>query len=119
MARILVVDDEPYARRYMRRVLERAGHQVQDAGDSQQALASLRATAVDLVITDLIMPHGRGIDGITTCRKEFPAIKIIAISAVAAYLTVAKRVGAHAALEKPFNNRILLDTVDIVLTTPS
>ncbi len=119
MARILVVDDEVHARRYMRRVLERAGHEVDDAGDSLQALETLRRQDVDMIITDLLMPHGRGIDGITACRKEFPKVKIIAVSAVAAYLSVAESVGAHAALEKPFNNRVLLDTVTDVLMRPN
>lgn len=116
MARILVVDDEAYARRYMRRVLERAGHDVCEAGDGHQGLAILRSQAFDLLVTDLIMPQGRGIEEITACRKEFPEIKVIAVSGVDGYLEVARRVGAHAALEKPFNNRELLEAVDEVLS---
>ena len=116
MARIMVVDDEGYARRYMRRVLKRVGHEVHEATDGHQALAVLRAHPVDLLITDLIMPQGRGIEEITACRKEFPKLKIIAVSGVAAYLNVARRVGAHVTLEKPFNNRELLEAVDELLS---
>ena len=63
------------------------------------------------MITDLLMPTGRGMDTITTCRREFPATKIIAISGVGAYLPVARRLGAHTTLEKPINNRELVKAV--------
>jgi len=115
MARILVVDDEPYARTYMRRVLERGGHEVSEAGDSHQAMKSIREQPQELIIMDLIMPHGRGMDGITACRKEFPAVKIIAVSGVAAYLSVAESVGAHVVLEKPINKKTLLKAIASLL----
>ncbi len=111
MARILVVDDELYFRNFVRRVLERAGHQVTEADGGAMALAAMRKSPADILITDLLMPTGRGIDTITACRKEFPDTIIIAISGVGAYLPVARRLGAHHTLEKPINNRELVNTV--------
>jgi len=115
MARILVVDDEHFMRNFMRRVLERAGHEVEEADGGHEAMERLRATHFDVLITDLLMPTGRGMESITSSRKEFPDTAIIAISAVGAYLSVAERLGAQRTLEKPFNNRELLAAVTACL----
>ena len=115
MARLLVVDDEHFMRNFMRRVLERAGHEVEEADGGNEALEKLREGAFDVLITDLLMPTGRGMESITSCRKEFPDMAIIAISAVGAYLEVAVRLGATRTLEKPFNNRELVRAVDACL----
>ena len=117
MASVLVVDDELYFRNFVRRVLERAGHQVREADGGASAIAAMREARADVLITDLLMPTGRGIDTITTCRKEFPDTMIIAISGVGAYLPVAKRLGAHHTLEKPINNRELVNTVALFRAT--
>jgi two-component system chemotaxis response regulator CheY len=111
VARILVVDDELYFRNFVRRVLERAGHEVTEADGGAAALEAMKESAADILITDLLMPTGRGIDTITACRKRFPDTIIIAISGVGAYLPVARRLGAHHTLEKPINNRELVNTV--------
>lgn len=111
MARILVVDDELYFRSFVRRLLERAGHQVREADGGAEAIALLEEAPADIVITDLLMPTGRGIDTITACRKQFPQTVIIAVSGVGAYLPVAQRLGAHHVLEKPIANRVLIELV--------
>ena len=115
MARILVVDDEHFMRTFMRRALERAGHEVAEADGGTQAMEELRTSHFDILITDLLMPTGRGMESITACRKEFPRTSIIAISAVGAYLEVAERLGAQRSLEKPFNSRELLAAVEACL----
>ncbi len=115
MARILVVDDEHFMRNFMRRVLERAGHEVDEADGGHEAMERLRESKFDVLLTDLLMPTGRGMESITACRREFPDTAIIAISAVGAYLSIAERLGARRTLEKPFNNRELLDAVDACL----
>ena len=115
MARILVVDDELYFRSFVKRVLERAGHEVREADGGAEAIAMLKAAPADVLITDLLMPTGRGIDTITTCRKEFPDTVIIAISGVGAYLPVAQRLGAHHVMEKPINNRALVELISVSL----
>ena len=112
VARILVVDDELYFRSFVRRVLERAGHEVREADGGNQALEMLAESPADIVITDLLMPTGRGMDTITSCRKKFPDTVIIAISGIGAYLPVAQRLGAHHTMEKPINNRALVELVE-------
>src|SRR5438034_9091861 len=80
MARIIVIDDNDAARVTMRRVLEKAGHQVLEASDGDAGLKLLAEIGVTLVITDIFMP---GQDGIVTLRritKEFPGARVIAVS---------------------------------------
>ena len=59
MSRVLVVDDEPDMRFILRRIFERAGHEVTDAGDGVAALREAEQARPDLVITDMMMPPSR------------------------------------------------------------
>ena len=62
MACVLVVDDEPDLRFLHRRVLERAGHQVIEAGDGAAAWQKVREVEPDLVLTDIMMPVMNGVE---------------------------------------------------------
>src|ERR1022692_4687332 len=70
MPRILVVDDEPDERFLLRRRLEQAGHEVTDAADGAAALAIVRASPPDLVITDMMMPVMDGAELIQRLRSD-------------------------------------------------
>ena len=110
MARILVVDDEEGIRTLIRNMLVREGHQVTTACDGVEALRVVDSQAVDLVITDLIMPEMEGVEMISELRRRFPAIKIIAMSGggmggAVDYLRLAKALGAGQTLAKPFRPR--------------
>ncbi len=65
-ARVLVVDDEPIARRGLRAMLEKGYYQVETAGGGAEALELLPRFRPDLVLLDIIMP---GMDGLETCRR--------------------------------------------------
>jgi CheY-like chemotaxis protein len=80
MARILVIDDEPLARRAVVRMLETLGHEVREASDGTSGLRLWREASADLVITDLAMPDLTGFEVIGILRAESPALPIIAIS---------------------------------------
>jgi hypothetical protein len=117
LARILVADDEPGVRAFLREVLERAGYEVLEAADGKQALRQARAVRVDLVITDLIMPEQEGIETIKALRQEMPGIGIIAISGRfdGPWLQIAASLGADAVLAKPLTEELLLSRVAEVL----
>jgi len=66
LSRVLVVDDEAGIRRVVRDALERAGHDVETAGDGEEALARFEQGAFDLLITDWNMP---GVDGFELVRR--------------------------------------------------
>ena len=116
-ARILVTDDEPGVRSFLRTVLEQAGFDALEAADGKQALYQVRSTRVELVIIDLVMPEQEGIETIQALRREFPDIGIIAISGAfgGRCLSTAKALGADAALDKPVAPQVLLTTVEAVL----
>ena len=105
MFRILVVDDEPDLRHLLRRIFERAGHEVADAGDGAVALASACASPPDLVVTDMMMPVMSGAELIMRLRAD-PATAHIPILAATGDAQLAA--GADAVLTKPYRPKELL-----------
>ncbi len=99
MARILVVDDEPAQRFALRRIFERAGHEVTDAGDGAAALRAVRESPPDLVVTDMMMPVMGGNELIRRLRFE-PATAGIPILAASSDPDLA--VDADAVISKPY-----------------
>lgn len=101
------MDDEPAVRELLRIVLEREGHTVIEAGNGRKAMRALAGAAVDVVITDIIMPEQEGMETIGEIRRLRPEIKIIAMSGGGRRLTMdflplATRLGADLTFEKPF-----------------
>jgi two-component system, OmpR family, KDP operon response regulator KdpE len=80
MATILVVDDEPPIRRFLRTSLGAVGHRVVTAEDAAGALAALAADKPDIVILDLGLPDKSGLDVIAEIRQR-SAVPIIVLSA--------------------------------------
>jgi len=117
---VLVVDDHEDVRISLRRILEDAGHVVLDAVDGATAIGLLRDAKVDLVITDLFMPGQDGIVTIRRIRKEYPAVKIIAMSGGGFggqldLLKDAVLLGAATALRKPIGSEELLEAIRTTL----
>jgi CheY-like chemotaxis protein len=121
MPSVLVVDNEGQIRQLIREALEQAGYHVTEACDGKEALQQYRLAPVDLVIMDILMPEQDGLETIATLRREFPNVKVIAITGgsdmigILNFLDVAKMLGAHSALQKPFEMKTLLDTVQAEL----
>jgi YesN/AraC family two-component response regulator len=118
---ILVVDDEPVILRLLQDTLEDAGYSVTTANNGRKATRLIQENSFDLIITDIIMPELEGIGLIRNTQRDFPEIKIIAISGGGLigpnnYLEVAKSVGASASLLKPVIRSELLATVKKVLS---
>ena len=119
MAQILLIDDDDLLRGVLAKALGHAGHDVIQAADGQQGIELSRATTVDLVITDLIMPVKEGVETIVQLRRERPQLPIIAISGGVTnsevYLKIAAKIGAKRILAKPFTPQELLATIREVL----
>jgi two-component system, chemotaxis family, chemotaxis protein CheY len=116
MARILIVDDEESDRLFERSILSDAGHALYFAPDGEVALEVYRERAVDLVITDLHMPHVNGLRLIRELREMHPEAVVIAISGVSAdQLDLAADMGAIRTLYKPVLPALLLKAVDEAL----
>lgn len=121
MAAIIVIDDDAAVCRFVRAVLERAGHDVVEAHDGEEGVRLFRSAPAELVITDLYMPGQDGIETIQQLRAEFPGVRILAMSGGASAgvdgpLEDARLLGADAALAKPFDIAQLSATVDALLS---
>ena len=124
MARILIIDDEPQIRSMLKLMLERDGYEVAEAPDGIEGIRTYRQNPADLIITDLIMPNKDGIGVILDLKKEFPNVKIIAMSGGGlnkpeGYLKGAKKLGAACTLTKPIDRGEMLKAIKDVLTPPS
>ncbi len=116
MKRILVVDDEEQIRSMLTQMLEHEGYEVHAAENGEEGMTLIGRYTFDLVITDMIMPVKDGLKFIMELVREYPDLKIMAISGGGAikaerYLTMASYLGDIATLEKPFKRDVLLEMV--------
>lgn len=117
---LLVEDDEPNATVYTR-CLENEGYVVTVAGNGREAIQRLNRETFDVVLTDMLMPHGDGIALLNHIRElpERPAV--ITMSGGGTHLTASQllswavSLGALAPLVKPFTRDQLLGAVASVL----
>jgi YesN/AraC family two-component response regulator len=124
MTRVLIIDDEAPIRSMLKLMLERDGYEVAEAPDGMEAIRIYRQNPADLIITDLIMPNQDGIGMIIALKKEFPDVKIIAMSGGGlnkpeGYLKGAKKLGAACTLTKPIDRDEMLRAIKDVLQSPS
>ena len=120
MALILIIDDDNQFRAMLREMLERTGYEVVEASDGKEGIKLYREKATDLIITDLIMPEKEGIETIMELCRDFPDVKIIAISGGGRidpeqYLSMAKSFGAQYSFAKPVEREELLQAVEELL----
>ena len=102
-ARILVVEDEPDIRRFVRMTLESEGHEVHEAATLQRGLIEAGSRRPELAIVDLGLPDGDGVDLIRELRS-WSAAPVIVLSARSdeADKVAALDAGADDYLVKPF-----------------
>jgi class 3 adenylate cyclase len=120
MASILVVDDEPGARRTMALLLRTRGHRVREAAGVAAALGVLAEDAFDVVITDLKMPDGAGLDVLRASKAHRPATEVILLTAYAGWESAkeAMRLGAHDYVEKAGEPEVLLARIEALAARP-
>ncbi|MFV9505900.1 MAG: response regulator [Oscillochloridaceae bacterium umkhey_bin13] len=116
---ILVVDDDRDIARLVQAYLEQAGFQVRSAGDRAGALRIVRAERPDLLILDLMLPDGDGMDLARQLRAD-PTTAALPIIMLTARIEDADRIvglelGADDYVSKPFNPRELVARVRAVL----
>ena len=119
---VLIVDDSPVMRSFIRRVLGLSGFEVgecMEAGNGEEALAQLSAHRVDVILTDINMPGMNGeellrrlaIDG---TLKSTPTI-VISTDATNERIVRMIELGAHGYMSKPFTPEGLRDELERVL----
>ncbi len=114
--RVLVVDDEPAIRRYLRISLMAHGHTVFEAATGQAAVAAVSAQRPDLVILDLGLPDLNGIE-VTRLLREWAQIPIIivSVSEQEADKIAALDAGADDYMTKPFSLGELLARMRVAI----
>lgn len=117
----LVVDDEPMIREVFSEALRRAGLQVFEAADGGTALRLAKANRPDVVITDIQMPGGDGLELCRTLRADpsLQRVRIVVVSGMAATQgAAAVAAGCDAVIEKPCRPTVLVATVQRLLAPP-
>lgn len=124
MSRILVIEDDTLTREWLESLLTRNGYDVDSASNGQEGIDLFHLNQAELVITDIIMPEKDGIETITELKRQYPEVKVIAISGGERrpagvsrnYLHSATLLGANRAMQKPISNEDLLNAVSDMLT---
>jgi two-component system, cell cycle response regulator CpdR len=114
MARILLAEDDESLRRFLAAALVRAGHEVMDFGDGDEAYACLTRARFDLLLTDIVMP---GLDGIELAKRAADMDDGLKIMFITGFAAVALHPSSNApkrakVLSKPFHLREIVQEVD-------
>ena len=115
--RVLIVDDDGAIRTVVREALRRAGHEVETAGSASDLRRALRTHPPHVLVTDVVLPDGNGLDLVAQLRAEHPTMPIIILSAQNTFTTAlrAAEEGAFDYLPKPFDLGELVKAVDDAL----
>src|SRR6478672_2477316 len=81
--KILIVDDEEQLRSLLSRIIALEGFAVSEAGDLKTALKFLEKDHVDVILCDVKLPDGSGVDFVKDTRLKFPLVEIILLTAYA------------------------------------
>ncbi|MFO0611896.1 MAG: response regulator [Polyangiaceae bacterium] len=127
--RVLIAEDDREVRELLRSALERDGHAVDCVRDGIELIERLSVPVIlddgfvppDLVITDHRMPHLSGLEALSIMRRGQWTIPVIVITAFGDQRTHddARRLGAVAVLDKPFDLADLRDTIRALFAAPS
>ena len=112
---LLVVDDEKHIRRLLEKELSSPRRRITTAGDAQTALAAVRKTLFDVIILDIMLPDGNGIELMARFQEEILAVQIILITGYADVddAVLSMKAGACDYITKPFD----LDRLEQVVET--
>ena len=120
MATILIVEDQPIDRTLLASILRTRGHEIVEASDGKDALAALKQSSPDLVVSDVLMPS---LDGYELVRRmrEIPELAVTPVIFYTATYherearALAYRCGATDVLTKPSAPHLILATIDAAL----
>ena len=117
MADILIVDDEPSARTTLAILLRKHGHRVVQAEGVRAAAKTLAGCTFDLVVTDLRMPDGDGLEVLRNAKAHCPEVAVILLTAYAGWESAkeAMRLGAYDYFEKGKEPNEFLHRIDKAL----
>lgn len=123
MKTVLLVDDDHLVQKSIAMQLENEGYTVLRADNGKNALAIIRESDIDVVVTDILMPEMEGLELIRAIKAERPDLPVIAISGGGTQarpirilpldiLSISERLGAHNSLAKPFTTDALIRMIE-------
>lgn len=114
MARVLLVDDEEGIRKTIGFFLKNAGHDVSTAGNVGDALAMLEECEFDVVLSDIIMPGGDGVQLLERVKEKAPETQFVLFTGEPTLNTAtdALRLGAFDYLAKPVHKETVCRVVE-------
>ncbi len=117
MKKILIVDDDADLRSELVAILKRAGYHTEEAGSGEEAVEKAAAGDFDVVLLDMIMPRGGGIETLSHLKKISPRTGVIMLTAFATIENAveAVKLGVHEYLPKPCKIDQLLTAVRRVI----
>src|ERR1019366_1125382 len=121
-ARVLIVDDDPQERDSLSTKVSALGYAVETAADGEEAMERLAAGAIDLIITDLLMPR---MDGVQLLRELVargdltPVIVLTSLGSVDKAVSIVKDFRAFWYLEKPAQLSVLAPLLERALRQQS
>ena len=115
--RVLVIEDDEDFRTLALRWFRSYGIEAEGAANGAEGLARQRARPASVVVTDIFMPEMEGIETIHDLCREFPGVKVIAMSGRDPRIKfdvfqVARQIGAVRTFKKPFRFEELIATVN-------
>jgi two-component system, cell cycle sensor histidine kinase and response regulator CckA len=117
---VLVIEDEPAMREVTRRILSRNGYRVITAANGREAIevAADKASGIDVVLTDVVMPQMLGKEAAERIRALRPGVKVLFMSGYTQGLLDSQGVVAAGVnlIEKPFTEKSLLGKLREVIT---
>ncbi len=118
MAKILIVDDSKTSRRFLRNMLEKAGHEiVYEAANGREGVDKYKELHPDIVTMDITMPVLDGIDAVSEIMDYDKEAKVIMVTAAGqkSNMVEALKKGASDFIQKPFESDVILEVVQKVL----
>ena len=120
---VLVAEDDQAMRRVLAQVLVQDGYRVITAENGRVAIRHLEQTPIDLIVSDIFMPEGDGLEllnHLRTARRDCPVIVTCGggRAMTVTMLRMAQALGARRILQKPFSLQSLLDAVHEILRDP-
>ncbi|RQU78847.1 response regulator [Burkholderia cenocepacia] len=115
---ILLVDDEPNVLSALRRVFRPTGYDIVTADSGETALEILASTDIDLIVSDMRMPHMSGAEFLARARALYPDTMRILLTGYAELASVVQAVnegGVYRYLNKPWDDHDLLLTIEHAL----
>ncbi len=120
MKKILIIDDNVMVRKIIRNIFRNEGYEIEEAENGIEGLDMVKQEPFHLIITDILMPKMEGLELIIHLKRDFPKIKVIAISGGKPYyLYMAKKLGIEGVFTKPVDPQELLKAVKRLIQFPT